>query len=160
MVIFDPLLPYVGAFLFVFAIILGLLSTAKIFGDKKNVNIAIAGVFGLFSAMYEPFVTGIQTYLPISGIILIIIFFFVLVKKLFEGKKDAQGKSTSDVLHVGVVVASLLILLGTQWDRVRGFLPASFDPSTVLWIIGLFLVFIIFWIAYAQQHKSTNQPRT
>jgi purine-cytosine permease-like protein len=144
--IIDPIfLPQVGAFIFVFAIVLGLLTTAKLF--NKNVNAALAAVFGLFSAIYEPFVSGIQAYLPIAAAILIVIFFFVLINRLFETK---EGKKR-DVFPLSIVVAFLLIILGSQWSRLQGFLPANIDPSTVLWIVGILLVIIIFWAAYAHQ---------
>ncbi len=144
-------LPYVGAFLFVFAIILGLLTTAKMF--NKNVNAALAAVFGLFSAMYQPFVSGIQTYLPIAAGILIIVFFFVLLKKLFGEKKEGQT-STYDALPLMVVLISLVVVLISQWNIVRGFLPAGVDATNVGWGLGIILVLLIFWFAY--KHKSAT----
>ncbi len=144
-------LPVIGAFLFVFAIVLGLLSTAKLF-DKKNVNVAIAAVFGLFSAIYEPFVSGIQTFLPITAIALIIIFFFVLIRKLF-GKKEGQ-KDEFDSVPIAVVLISLLIVLVSQWDRVRGFLPAGVDAANVAWGLGIIAVLIIFWVVYSHKEEK------
>ena len=144
-------LPVVGAFLFVFAIVLGLLTTAKLF-DKRNVNVAIAAVFGLFSAIYEPFVSGIQTYLPIAAGVLIIIFFFALVRKLFGGDKESDKRI--DALPISIVLISLLIVLASQWDLVRGFLPAGLDAASVAWGIGIAAILIIFWAVY--RHKETG----
>jgi len=147
----DPFIPYVAAFFFVFAIVLGLLESANLFNKNKRVNAVIAAVFGIFSAMYEPFVAGMQTYLPIAAGILIIIFFVVLLKKLFGGKKDGSGKSSHDSLPMVVVLISLLLVLISQWDLVKNFLPASWDATAVGWILAIIVILIVFWAVY--KHK-------
>ncbi len=147
-------LPYIAAFLFVFAIVLGLLTSAKMF--NKNINAALAAVFGIFSAMYEPFVTGVQTYLPIAAGVLIIVFFFVLVKKLFGEKKDAAGKSEHDSLPMMVVLISLLIVLISQWDRVKNLLPAGWDVTNIGWGLAIAVILIVFWAVY--KHKPLPVP--
>lgn len=143
---FEAFIPQVGAFFLVFAIVLGLLTSTKLFG--RNVNAAIAVVFGLFSAIYEPFVSGAQTYLPLAAVVLVVIFFLVLVKRLVGG--GVKG----DLLPFLVVIASLLIVLGAQAERVLAFLPGGFDTNNMLWVIGIVLVFILFWAAYA--HGKSN----
>jgi hypothetical protein len=149
MIFFDPFLPQFAAFLFIFSIVLGLLTTAKIFGDHKGVNAGIAVVFGIFSAMYEPFVTGVQTYLPIAAALLVIVFFVVLIKKLFGGK---EGKTTYDAVPIAVVLISLLLVLISQWSLLQGFLPAGIDAWNFAYGLGIVMVLIIFVAVY--KHKS------
>ena len=144
------LLPQVGAFLFVFAIVLGLLTTAKIF-ENKRVNAAIAIVFGLFSAIYEPFVSGIQAYLPLAAAILVVIFFFVLVKRLFGEKKEGQKY---DAVPLSVALMALLLVLISQWNLLKNFLPAGIDATNFGWGLGIVLVLMILWIVYKH-----NQPQ-
>lgn len=150
--IFDPVLPNVGAFLLVFAIVLGLLTNAKLF-TNKNVSVAIAAAFGLFSAIYDPFVAGVQAYLPLAATLLVGVFFIVLLKKLFFG--DEKNKKR-DVFPLSIAIASLLIIIGTQWNRLQGFVPAAIDASTALWIVGIALVILIFGMAYS--HNKSGGP--
>lgn len=144
MVLDTTLLPYIGAFFLVFAIVLGLLTTAKLF--NRNVNATIALVFGLFAALYPPFVEGVQAWLPVAAIVLIVVFFLVLLKRLFGGDKDKKGGG--DMLPFVVVLASLLAILGTQWARLGPFLPAGFDPAAILWVVGIAILLLIFVAAY------------
>lgn len=153
MVLDITFLPQVGAFLFVFAVVLGLLTTAKLF--NKNVNAALAAVFGLFSAIYEPFVSGIQTYLPIAAGILIVLFFFVFVKKLFEKKEGEKGV---EPVPLAVVLISLLVVLISQWDKVKGFLPAGIDATNAGWILGIVAILIVIWAAYKYEPGQAAAP--
>jgi purine-cytosine permease-like protein len=146
-------LPQVGAFLFVFAIVLGILESTNMF--RKGVNTALAVVFGLFSAIYEPFVSGIQTYLPLVVIPLIILFFYILIKKTQKQFEKKDGKNEHDSLPIMVVLVSLLIVLISQWNIFKGFLPAGIDATNFAWGLGIVVVLIIFWAAYKHNPRPT-----
>ena len=148
--LFDPVIaPIILAFIFVFAVVYGLLSSSKVLEFKRPVNAAIAVVFAGFSASYEPFVVMIQDIMPVASIFLIIIFFIVFVKKnLFKEKKDGEKSESSDLLHLGVSMALLLVVLGSMGDILVQYLPAGIDASSVLWIAGILIILILFWIGY------------
>ena len=77
------------------------------------------------------------------------IFFIVFVKKnLFKEKKDGEKSESSDLLPLGVSMALLLVVLGSMGDILVQYLPAGIDASSVLWIAGILIILILFWIGY------------
>ncbi len=138
----DPnVLPFVGAFLFVFAIVFGLLNVVKILGEQRKVNAIIALIFAAFSVVYAPFVTALQGILPIAAIILVILFFILFLKKMFE------GGGAMDAWPIAVSLIFALLLLGIFWDNI-GFSVPGLSSDNVLWIIGIIIVIMIFYVAY------------
>lgn len=146
----DPgLLPFLGAFLFVFAIVFGLLSYAKMFGFPKNVNAAIALVFGIFAASFEPFRSGLFNILPILVIPLVILFFLVFVKEVFKPKKEGE---TYDAFPPVILLGTALILLGVFWNSL-GIAVEGVSSTNMLWLVGIALAILIFVVAYQQPTK-------
>lgn len=137
-------LPEAAAFIFVFAVVYGLLSYADVL-KHKGVNIAIAAVFAAFSVMYEPFVSSLQDFIPIATVVLVVIFFIMLVKKVFTEKGG-------DTLPLAVALAILLLLLATIWDSVTYYLPLGISPDNALWVIGVIIIIILFAAVY--KHKE------
>ena len=140
---------FLSSFLFVFAVIYGLLATAKIM-TEKNVNIIIALVFAFFTAMFEPFTAILQAFIPIVGIIFFIFFILIFVKKIIstDNKKDSLPVLASLVI--------VLIILGVLWEDVGNyFYKFGLEPANVLWIIGILLVLIIFYAVYS--HSSDGK---
>lgn len=137
----DPtLLPFVAAFLFVFAVVFGALSYAKVLGEQRKVNAIIAIAFAIFAVLFEPFVTGLQAVLPFAVVGIIIIFFILFLKKAFEGNAfDAWPIATSLIFA--------LLLLGIFWDRI-GFSLPGINATNMLWLIGIIIVLLIFYVAY------------
>jgi hypothetical protein len=146
--------PYIAAFLFVFAIIFGVLNYAKVLGFSRNVNAAVAAVIAFFATAYEPFVMGMQEYMPIIAAIFVVIFFVLFLKKIFG--KDDKSKPR-DSLPIALALAILLLVIGIFWDRISQYIPLEFDASNALWIIGLIIIVAIFWIAYT--HESGGQAK-
>jgi len=145
------LMPIAATFLFVFAVVFGLLTSVrdeKLFKNSK-VNAAIAAVFAIFAASYEPLVTIMQQLIPLASIVLIVIFLLVFIKKSFGGHK-AGG----DMLPRVVTLAVLLLLIGVFWQNIERVIPLSIDPTMVLWIIGIMIVVMIFWAV----HKHAGTP--
>ncbi len=140
------MLPVATTFLFVFALVFGLLTSLgeqKFFKNNK-VNAAIAAVFGIFSATYAPLVEILQQYIPIAALLLIVVFFIAFVKKSLGGK----GGSSGDKLPMMVTLAMLLLIIGVFWNDIARFLPVSVDSTVALWVIGIIVILMIFWGAY------------
>lgn len=153
----DPeLIPYMASFLFTFAVVYGLLIITGVFTDaqgKKNTNVitVIALVFAIFSILYEPYVTILYTVMPIATAILIILFFIYLVNEMRKKTKGAP-------LPVLGVLTLLLIVLAVTWSDIEAYLPADFASEDTLWIIGIVVVLIMFWLAWSGQ--SSEPQRT
>ena len=150
----DPTMaPYVATFLFIFGVVFGLLSYAGTGGDEKKnklsfgtrVNAIIALAFAIFSLFYPPLVTGLQQFLPIAVIILLVLFFIVFLKRIFDKEKG-------DSLPIMVSMGIMLVVLTIAGDELLGsILPSGFDLNNVMWIVGVVLVIMFFWAAY--NHK-------
>lgn len=143
--------PYIATFLLVFAIMFGILEYVKILGFSRNVNAIIAVVIAFFATAYEPFVVGVQEYMPIVAAVFVVVFFILFLKKAFGGEKSGKR----DALPTGFALAILLIVIGIFWDRISMYVPYGFDASNLLWIIGLVIIFAIFWVVY--HHPSSPQ---
>ncbi len=151
--IFDlTILPVVSAFLFVFALIFGLLSYVKT-EDKdkhkstmfsKKVNAILALAIAAFAVMYEPLVVGLMTYLPIAAVIFIILFFIMFLKNAL-GSKENTSKTPFPTI---VSLAILLLLLGISYSNLTPYIPAELDPSNVFWGIGVLVAIMFFWMIY------------
>ena len=151
----DPaVIPYLSTFLFVFAVVFGLLSIAKGKDDKvlfkNSVNAIIAVVFAAFSVTYEPLVAALQQFIPLAAALLLIVFFFVFLRRLF-GSKTGQH---FDALPFLVVISFLLLLVGLFWDSLGLSLPGM-SSSNMMWLIGIIIVIMIFLAAY--KHSPGTQ---
>ena len=149
----DPVvMPFISTFLFVFALIFGLLSYSKIGEFNKKVNALLALAIAGFSVMYEPLVLGMQQYMPIAAAVLIVVFFFSLLKKIF-GKKE--GDKAGDTVPLIITLAVLLLLMVAFGQNLTSFLPAGMDPQSVLWGVGIIIAVLFFWLIY--KTKETPQ---
>ncbi len=154
----DPtILPYVASFLFVYALIFGLMSYVKT-GPKENrstmfnkkVNALLALAIAAFAVMYEPLVEGLMTYLPIASIILIVLFFVMFLKNALDGKDDKKPKNPFPTI---VSLAILLVLLGISYTSLTPYIPTGIDPSNVFWALGILIAVLFFWMIY----KTSNE---
>ncbi len=137
---------YATTFIFVFALIYGLLDlVARKKGGffPKRSNILIALAFALISIAYTPVISFIWSLLPIASVILIVLFFVAFVIKIFES--DQQKKT--DYKPMMVVMVLLLIVIGSSWDKISAMIPFGMS-SDMLWLIGLVVVGLLFYGAY------------
>lgn len=149
----DPgVLPFVSTFLFVFALIFGLLSYSKIGEFNKKVNALLALAIAGFSVMYEPLVLGMQQYMPIAAAVLIVVFFFALLKKIF-GKKE--GDKGGDMVPLIITLAVLLLLMVAFGQNLTSFLPAGMDPQSLLWGVGIIIAVLFFWLIYKTKETAS-----
>jgi hypothetical protein len=157
---FLPEMTILIPLLFTFALVYGLLSilkrTRKMGGGvieedffPKSVNVIIALAFAFATIAYEPFVELIMGMLPIASILLILIFFFVFIKKLVCNDKE-------DIAPLIAVLGIFLIAVGTFSGNLFEFLNIGYSAaSDALWIIGLLVVGVIFYLSWKGGSKST-----
>lgn len=149
-------LPQVTVFLFVFAIIYALLIFTGIFAAAKRAAALISLVIAFFSAIYSPLVLFMQEIVPIASLVLVFLLFVALIKKLFTGEgktmKHTQPRddmTMQDTLPLVIVLAICLLLVGVFWNSIAVSLPAPLTPDAMLWIIGIFIIILIFFAVYA-----------
>ena len=149
----DPtMLPFVAAFLFVFAVVFGALSYAKVLGEQRKVNAIIAIAFAIFAVLFEPFVFGLQAVLPFAAVGIVIIFFGLFLKKVFAGKEGERF----DAWPIATSLIFALLLLGILWDQI-GFSVPGIDATNMLWLIGIIIVLLIFYVAYRHGQEPRRQ---
>ena len=137
----------ISTFLFVFAVVFGLLVYSKVADFSRRINAIIALAVGFFAIMYEPLVTGLTEFMPIAVGILIVLFFAAFIKKVLG------GGDVKDSFPIIVVLGILLLLMGLFSDRVAVFLPAGLDANSFLWIVGIVIAVLFFWFIY--KYKSS-----
>ncbi len=140
-----PYLPEIATFLFVFALVFGLLSKAGTFGDKK-INGMLAAVIAAFSLMSSELVLFMSSIMPIAAVLLVIGALVLFIKDAFKSK-DRDSWPQVIVLAIG------LALLGVFWDTIGSYVPFEYRDATLggggaLWGVGLLVIVLIFYAAY------------
>jgi uncharacterized membrane protein len=152
----DPALLSTGtSFLFVFAIVFGLLSFTKLFVQKdkegnpvgkepRMLYAILALVFGIIAVSYEPLVAFIQQILPPAIGLFVIIFFFAFLKEIFRKKRAKEEKHPLQTL---AVLALLLIVLAAFWEdisRITG-IASLVSPGNLFVLVGIAIIVMIFY---------------
>ena len=148
----DPALQPILPFVFVLAVVYGLLSMVDVF-KKKSVNFLIALVFAFFAAGYQPFVTSffINLGIVLWGFLIIFTIAFLLEAIGIRGKK-AKRKPDVSVSIAGVVVLLLVTVGFAYMSEIN--IPIIGTENFMV-ILGLFLLF--FMIYYAYEHGPRQQ---
>jgi|GEM_PF-588273 len=154
----DPTLQPLLPFLFVLAVIYGMLTIANIFktrsgGSMRSVNFIIALVFAFLAAGYQPFVSF---FFANFGIILwafIILFFiaFILEAIGLRRKKVPPGKEHIPIFTVAIII---LILAASGFAYISELEIPVIGTENFLIILGLILILILFYYAY--EHGRAN----
>ena len=136
----DPaIFTFLTTFIFVFAIVFALLVYIRIFEKSRGAMAAIAVVAGLATAAFEPASIIVQQILPIASVGLVIVFFLVFIKKIFE---KGEGRKPRENWPIAVSLIFLLILTGVFWSDISSSLGlGGLEATNLLWIVGI--VFVI-----------------
>jgi hypothetical protein len=135
---FDILLP----FLLVFAIVYGVLERTKLFGEKRHdINAVIALVVGLMVAVTTFVVNVLTGFLPLVGLLAVIIVMFLMLVSMFFGETSEiwANKWFRWIALIVVVVIFAIILID-----LLGFTDFFMQASTAAGVAG---INIAEWIA-------------
>ena len=146
----QPFLP----FLFVLAIVYGLLSIVNIF-KSKPVNVVISLVFAFFAAGYSPFV---NFFFLNFGLILwsfVILFFIAFIMEaigLRGRKKVPHGKE-----NLAMVIVTIIIILfaAAGFAFIEDLDVPYVGTDNFLMILGLVLLVVIIYYAYEAGHPQS-----
>lgn len=156
----------VVSFLFIFALVFGILEITKRKKkvDEKNfieeklfserVNALLALTIAFISISYKPFIDFIWGFIPVSSIIFIIFFFIAFIKENLSGKEKDQ---TLTLVSIGI----LILILGFFGEFLNfPFLNYYFlSQRDFLWIIGILLVVLLFYFGYISRGKEKEGGR-
>ena len=144
----SSLAPFIATFLFVFAVIYFLLDKSQI-TKNRNIDAVMALAIAFFAASFQPLVSALQGILPMAIVILAILFAIFFLRDAV----DALAGKPENILTTAVELAVALALVGILWDDIKGLLPSSVNPNNVLWIVGLVIIILIFYVVNKQAAK-------
>jgi hypothetical protein len=132
-------------FIFVLAIIFGVLELTKIFRNR-GVNFLIALAIAFFTITNAAFVSMLWSYFGSITTFFIIMFFIAFVLEVFGIRKGGH-QPTSSIIIDGAILFVLLSI---------GFMNASYIPElpfigsgqNVIFLIAVILILVIFWAAF------------
>jgi 4-amino-4-deoxy-L-arabinose transferase-like glycosyltransferase len=133
-------------FLFVLAIVFGVLELTKIFRNR-GVNFLIALAIAFFTITNTAFVTMLWSYFGSITTLFIIMFFIAFVFEVFGLRGGGQRESNSSLFINGAILFILLSI---------GFLNASLIPDlpfigggkNLVFLFAIVFVLAIFWAAF------------
>ncbi len=140
-------------FVFIFAVIYGLLITSGMFKGQKNINAIIAAAIALFSTLYQTLNDLLWKYMPIAAGILLALFFIKLILDVI-GRTSGKANENRGIISL-VVLILIVIVLGSVQSLQNMF---GTNSENIMWGIGLIIFAGIFLIA--SQQKVSVAPVT
>ena len=147
--VFEILLP----FFLIFAVVFGILSYMRIFGDNRGVHIVIAFVVGLMAVRLPYFNQFYRELFPRLGVGVTILLAVLILVGLFITKRN-RGGIFIGLLAIGAVVA--IVVIYEAFDYL-GFTSYS-GSDAVGWIIAA-VIFIGIIIAVAASTGESADRR-
>jgi len=148
----DPMIQPFLPFLFVLAIVYGMLTITGIFKTKdgrpmNSVNFIIALVFAFFAAGYAPFV---NFFFANFGAVLwafIILFFIAFILEVvgLRRKKVPKGKEDVPIMMGGIII---LLLVTVGFTYISDLEIPIIGAQNFMVIIGLVLLMLVLYYAY------------
>jgi len=143
-------------FLLVTGIVYGIFSFVK--GKDKDfplnsLAIAIVSVvIGLFATNNKMLRDFLFKWTPFFIILMIIIFLFLLVQKLFDTQKG-------DYLPMLVLLVLTLAVIGAFGvDNLSRMIGS--DADNIVWAVGFLIFILILWGVYKMNDKEAKNPQT
>ena len=146
LVVLDLSMQFIIPFLFILAIVFGVLQLASPIKNKAA-NLIIALAIAFFAASYGPFMNVLWNYLPSVTWFFIIMFFIVFIMEIF-GLRGGKAAPPEKMILSGVV---LFILLAVGW-MVTDIYPVEFPliggGDNLIILFGVIFILMIFWGAF------------
>jgi len=137
-------------FLFVLAVVFGILRTARVFSGNTAVQMIIAFVIAFFSATYQPFTSLLFQYLPTITWFFIAMFFLVFVLEI-AGIRGKRGENRKNLIIYGML---LLLLFSIVADRAEAIPTFSYiSTNDLILAVGIIFIIAIFWNAYGIEER-------
>ena len=152
--VFDFLLP----FLLMFAIVYGILSSTRFFGQNKGVHVVIAFAVGLISLRYQGFLSPFLTELfPRLGIGVAILLTVLILIGMFIAEDQTKYWSWG-LAAVGALIA-IVVIYQTFGSLGFGFLGNSNSDFVGFVLLGVLLVGVIVAVAASGSDRHHNPEK-
>ena len=150
---FDIILP----FLLIFAVVFGILSYMKIFGDQKSVHVIIAIVIGLLSIRLPFFSAFLTQISPRLGVGLVILLTIIILIGLFT-PEESRGTISWILLAVGAIIFIVIIV---QTANVMSYFGTGyyFSEEIIGWVVMIaILIGVVVAVVAGNSSGSKKGP--
>jgi len=147
---FDFILP----FLLVFALVFALMDKAKLFGDKRNINVIVALVAAFFVISQPQFVYFIQGFIPRVSMFILVILMGLLLLGMFGLTGDTKWPwGIAVIVAVVGILWSLSAATGAYYWPLSGFITGQ----DIAWLISLGVFILVIWLI-VKEPSNPNKP--
>ena len=138
--VFSYLLP----FLLIFAVVFGILSKIKVFGDNRGLNAVIAFVVGLLALQFQLVTIFFSSIFPRMGVALSAILVLLILAGLFM---DPESKFSNYSLMIVGILVFLIVIVQTLGDTGTGFsyywLTSNLGPILIIIAVIVIVAIVI-----------------
>lgn len=135
-------------FLFVLAIVFGILELTDIFRNRA-VNFIIALSISFFTITNATFVALLWSQFGNITAFFIIMFFIAFVLEVFGLRKRVAGRETStDSVIINGAILFLLLSIGSLYINLIPSIPFIGGGQNLLFFFVVIIILVIFWSAY------------
>jgi len=140
--VFAYLLP----FLFIFAVVFGILSKTKVLGDNKGVQATIALAIGLLSLQFDYVSNFFSIFLPYAGIGIAILLIGIILIGLMYDENSESNWVRYVFFGLGVIIFLVVVLTSISDSAFIGGSRFSESwPAITAAIVLLLLISFVIW---------------
>ncbi len=137
---------FVIPFLFVLAVVFGVLRISKAFKRNAAVEIIISLVIAFFAATFPPFTSILFSILPTITLFFIAMFFIVFVLEIVGVRGRYGGDKVTNIIIYGILLLILFTIVANRSNLIPTF--GIISTEDLLLGIGLIFILTIFWSAF------------
>jgi len=137
-------------FLFVLAIVFGVLEVTKIF-KNRGVNFLVALAIAFFTITNTAFVNALWSYFGIITSFFIILFFVAFILEVF-GLRKGQHQPASAIIVYGAILF-ILLTVGFSNASLIPTLPFIGGGQNLIFLFAILFILVIFWSAFKMGGK-------
>lgn len=137
---------FIIPFLFVLAVVFGVLRISKAFKGNAAVEVIISLVIAFFAATFPPFTSMLFNILPSVTLFFIAMFFIVFVLEIVGVRGKRGGDYVTNLIIYGILILVLFTIVASHSELIPKLGIISQDDL----VLGVGLIFIlsIFWAAF------------
>lgn len=137
---------FIIPFLFVLAVVFGVLRISKAFKGNAAVEVIISLVIAFFSATYSPFTSMLFNILPTVTLFFIAMFFLVFILEIIGVRGKGKGEPVTNIIIYGILILVLFTIVASHSELIPKLGIISADDL----VLGIGIIFIlsIFWAAF------------
>ncbi len=148
---------FVIPFLFVLAVVFGVLRISKAFKSNAAVEVIISLVIAFFAATYSPFTAILFSILPTITLFFIAMFFIVFILEIIGVRGNRGGNRVTNIIMYGILILVLFTIIANYSNLIPDL--GIISPEDLALGVGLIFVLSIFWSAYQMGPGEAPAPK-